>query len=518
MIDEAFDTELETRLRATLAEMIPKLVGSSAVVDEGGVQVSADLAVAGHLTPVRQARRLVGVALAVAATVLGLIVIAGRDTDRGAPGDASPATEAGTPAWYGLIQPSLPERFPYLAMTFATDVQLWFVALNAAEGKSLEIQLASGGYSAQPTTAVDATGDWVETPQGWSVRTPEGLFVSVACGIGIGGRDFVSQDNYCERTSGILPYTKDEIRAVANALATSLTLSIFDQDLGAPSGDPIDSTAAMALISAAVPGQQISATDLGGGSDHIYNVGAGVGNLSPSDTFVPDGANLPPAGTSVRILHGVYPPPPVTGEAASALYEDAAVVSMYGAGGVVVRISTRDSSPASVARLEQLAQDLVHLDPGAKAGPTLTVLATTTTSDHVATLDTPVGDTATTLAPCTQSGSTQTVLVINGSHDNGTAKWWKDLLAVNVPSVNFVEPVNAIAQESTSRVLALAGSECQASLVRKFTTAATVEPATVETLQSLVAQPLPVGTSIVVIVGDDIMAKFTTGVTTTSYG
>jgi hypothetical protein len=84
--------------------------------------------------------------------------------------------------------------------------------------------------------------------------------------------------------------------------------------------------------------------------------------------------------------------------------------------------------------------------------------------------------------------------------------------------VNFVEPVNAIAQESTSRVLALAGSECQASLVRKFTTAATVEPATVETLQSLVAQPLPAGTSIVVIVGDDIMAKFTTGVTTTSYG
>ena len=78
--------------------------------------------------------------------------------------------------------------------------------------------------------------------------------------------------------------------------------------------------------------------------------------------------------------------------------------------------------------------------------------------------------------------------------------------------------MNAIAQEPASRVLVLAGHECEASLLRKFTTAATVEPVTLETLQSFVAEPLPVGTSIVVIVGDDIMAKFTTGVTTTSYG
>ena len=39
------------------------------------------------------------------------------------------------------------------------------------------------------------------------------------------------------------------------------------------------------------------------------------------------------------------------------------------------------------------------------------------------------------------------------------------LLAANVPSVDFAEPVNALAQESSSRVLALSGYECEATLV-----------------------------------------------------
>ena len=382
MIDEAFDTELEARLRATLNEMIPKLVASSTVVDEGDMQASPNLRVAGYATSARRSRRLVGAVLAVAATVLGLIVIAGRDTDRVAPGDGSPATNAGPPAWYDLIQPSLPERFQNVALTFATDVQLWFVAINSTDGKALEIQLASGGYSAQPTTVVDAAGEWVETAQGWSVRTPAGLFVSVTCNIGVGGRDFVGPENYCEKTSGVAPFAKDEIRAVANALATSLTPSIFDQKLGTPVGDSIDTGAATALISAAVSSQQISATDLGNGSDHIFNVG--LPGVSPSDTMAPADAHLPPAGTSVRILRGVYPSATVISEPVAALYEDAAVVWIFGSGGVVVRISTTDPGPASVTRLEQLARDLLALDPEAtrtEPGPVHTVEATTTTAE-----------------------------------------------------------------------------------------------------------------------------------------
>jgi hypothetical protein len=74
--------------------------------------------------------------------------------------------------------------------------------------------------------------------------------------------------------------------------------------------------------------------------------------------------------------------------------------------------------------------------------------------------------------------------------------------------------MNATAQEPNSRVLALDGFECSASLVAHFTTGS-VEPATAESLQALVADPLPAGTSIVVVVGDDNMSKFTTGVTTT---
>ena len=372
MIDEAFDTEFEARLRATLDEMIPKLVASEVAVGDHRYESTADELVMRRSTPpARGSRRLAVAALAIAATVLGLIAIARRDTGDQVPGDDSSATSAGPPAWYDLIRPSVPDRFPNLALTFATNVQLWFVAINPIDGKALEIQFAVGGYSADPTTTVDATGEWVESAQGWSVRTPGGLFVNVSCDIGIGGRDYVGTQNYCDFTDGITPFTKDEIRAVANSLATSLTVSIFDQNLGRPTGDTIDTGRANALILAAVPGQGISATDMGKGADHIYNVGVGFGDRSPSDTLPPLDAIPPRADTSVRILHGVYPPPPVSGEPAGALYDDAAVVSMFGSGGVLVRISTTDSSPKSVTRLGQLARNLISLDPAAAEAGTV---------------------------------------------------------------------------------------------------------------------------------------------------
>lgn len=124
----------------------------------------------------------------------------------------------------------------------------------------------------------------------------------------------------------------------------------------------------------------------------------------------------------------------------------------------------------------------------------------------------------TTMIGCASSPSAPVVVVANASHVVGTAKWWRDNLAANVPNVPFAAPVNALAQEATSRVLALAGSECEASLIARFTTGTGFEAATLQDLQSLVAAPLPAGTAIVVLVGDDVMSKFTTGVTTTSYG
>jgi hypothetical protein len=518
MIDEAFDTKLEDRLRAALDEMIPKLVGSENDVGDDNAEAAADVLVTRRSTPSRGSRRLAVAALAVAATVLGLILIARRDTGDVVPGDDSPA-DAGPPAWYDLIAPSLPERFPYVALTFATDAQLFYVAINPIEGKTLEIQLTSGGYQAGPTTTVDATGAWAETAQGWSVGTPAGLFVEVSCDIGLGGRNYVGTTNYCDFTNGINPFTKDEIRAVANSLATSLTASIFDQNLGSPSGDPIDTAEATALISAAVPGQHVGDSHLGDGADHIYLAGPGVGTESSSDTFPPLDGVATRADTTVRILHGVYPPVTVTSKPVTDLYDDAAVVSMFGSGGVYVRISTTDSSPESVTRLEQLARDLIKLDPTAvnTGSPTInTVAAATTTSEHSAS-ETPAG-TTTTLGSCEPSNTPPLAVVVNASHVNNTATWWTDLLVANVPSVGFADPMNAIAQSPVSRVLALDGFECNASLLAHFTTGAAVEPATLEVLQALVAQPLPAGTSIAVVIGDDNLSNATTGVTTTSAG
>ena len=507
MIDEAFDTKFEDQLRATLDEMIPKLVASEIAAGDDGAQATADVRMTGGATPARRSRRLAVTALAVAATLVGLIVIAKRDTGEVVPGGASPATDAGPPAWYDLIAPSLPERFPYLALTFATDAQLFFVAISPNDGKTLEIHLAAEGYRAEPTASVDSTGQWVETPQGWSVKTPEGLFVSVSCDLGVGGRDYAGPENSCEKTSGLPAYTKDEIHAVTNALATSIPLSIFDEDLGTATGDSIDTAAATAMISAAVPGQQIAASDLGDGADHIYLIGADVGIGSSSDTLPPLNAPTLPVGTSIRILHGIYPHPPADlsnqVRVIAASYDDAALVWTFGSGGVVVRISTTDTNPASLSRLEQLAQHLIELDPTANPDPT--------TADTV-----PAAQTTSTIGVCDQSNPPATVVVVNASEMLDMEIWWTSLLAANVPTIHLADPVKALAQSPVSRVLALDGFDCDASLVAHLTTGTPVEPATAETLQALVDQLLPTGTSIVMVIGDDSLSTAATGSTTTS--
>ena len=85
----------------------------------------------------RGSRRIAVAALAVAAMLLGLVLISRRDTGDVVPGEKALASDAGPPAWYDLIAPSLPERFPYLALTFATDAQLFFVAFSPNDGKTL---------------------------------------------------------------------------------------------------------------------------------------------------------------------------------------------------------------------------------------------------------------------------------------------------------------------------------------------------------------------------------------------
>jgi hypothetical protein len=94
---------------------------------------------------------------------------------------------------------------------------------------------------------------------------------------------------------------------------------------------------------------------------------------------------------------------------------------------------------------------------------------------------------------------------------------WTNLLAAARPSLSFADPVSAVTQVSTSRVMALNGFECSAGLVSHLTGIA-VQLATLETIQPLVNVTLPTGTSIVVFIGDDNAAGATTGATTTSTG
>jgi LysM repeat protein len=499
---------------------------------ESATLIDTHAPVPGRPTSAPRTRRLAVAALAVAAMLVGLIVIARRDAGESVPASDVSSIDPGPPAWYDLIAPSLPEEFRFVAFTHATESQLFFVAINPIDGKTLEISLTHGVLDSALTTTVDATGAWVDVPMGLAVGTPANLVVEVVCDIGLGGRygrNYNGTTNYCDTTDGVSPFTKDEIRAVAISLATSLTVSIFDQDLGRPSGDPIDIARATALIAEAIPGQPIDASDTGYAADHIYNIGATVDPESPSLTVPFDAVGLP-AGTSVRILRGVLPEATVNAEPVASLYGDAAVVSMFGSGGVYVRISTTDPSPESVTRLAQLARDLIRLDPttGSTGSPTInTVQATTTTVTPASAATTPAGETTTTLTPCAETGSAALTVVVNASHIDGAATWWRaSLLASNPPGIALADPsvgpvAEAVAMAPTSRVLALEGFECPASLVAHLTTGAAVESATRETLQALVTKPLPAAASIVLLIGDDRLstaATYATPTTTTVSG
>ena len=72
--------------------------------------------------------------------------------------------------------------------------------------------------------------------------------------------------------------------------------------------------------------------------------------------------------------------------------------------------------------------------------------------------------------------------------------------------------------DNYSRVVALISSDCEATKIAKYTTGTAVDFATADELQALVLGPLPPGTSIVVLIGNDNLSQLTTGVTTTSNG
>ena len=373
MIDHAFvadaDPELEARLRVALEEMIPKLVADNAPAHAAFAPTAGSRAVA-PLDVValaaarrRRPRRLIAAALTAAVMLFGLVVIARRAAEAPAPHDAASSTAA--PAWYSLIRASIPPRFTSIAATLATGQQRWFVAVDPAVGKSLEIRVEAGFYSTAAPTTVDAIGTWVQTPQGWSVRTPTGLLVTVACDIGARGREFPGPPNYCD-TASTAPFTSLEIRATAAALATTVTDALFATP-PPPSITPTPTTEVASMIASVVPGQHlVSDIDWGNpGTDHLYDFAVAGGS----------GAAAATPGTSVRVLHGLYPAPAPTGKASWALYGDAAAFWVFGPSGTAIRISTTDPSPESLTRLEALARSLAGLDPAAAsdhpASPTL---------------------------------------------------------------------------------------------------------------------------------------------------
>jgi hypothetical protein len=354
MIDEAIRPELEQLLRATLDEMIPKVVAAR---PPNIVTDIADLSSA-SVGPARSrhsVRRLVVAMSVAAAVVVGLVGVVNRDADQrnGASGSTA------EPEWYRLLHPALPEHFERAALTLATDTQMWFVAMDERDGKALEIQVGlDNEFSSDKPTSTDSTGTWYAKPQGLTVVKPDGLQVTVTCDIGAKGRDFPGPPNYCDMAS-TGPFTESDIRVVATRVASTFDKSVFSARLGTPMPVTNNPAHIATLIAAAVPDQQhhVGSTDWGPG-DEIFDFSI--------DGVRPD--------TSVRLVEGVYPPPTTTEPARYGLYDDAAAFWVVTPGGAAVRISTTNTLPESLDRLDQLAFEIL----GSVAPLSTTVFTTTT--------------------------------------------------------------------------------------------------------------------------------------------
>ena len=362
MIDEAVRPELEALLRATLDEMIPKLVPAWA--DNAEMSI-ADVRIVKRATGRRRRSlpRFAVAGLVAAAAVVGLIGVATRDADQRSSTDASSPGPNGEPVWYQLLRPALPPRFARAALTLVTETQIWFVAIDETDGKALEIQLSLDLPQDLVVIAEDATGRWEETPQGYRVVTPESMMVSVSCDIGAQGRDFAGPPNYCDMASSGA-FTKPEIRAVAVAVAGAFDKADFTSGIGSP--DPIraDADRVKVLIAAAVPGQHMIGDTDWGPADRVFDYS--VNDVRPY--------------TSVRVVQGVYPRPAATEPISGALYDGGAAFWVVTADGMAVRVSSWITNPEPVQRLQQLAFDVTG-QPEPSTSPTSTVVVTTTSGE-----------------------------------------------------------------------------------------------------------------------------------------
>ncbi len=355
MNTDLIDPELEQRVRRAFDRVIPILTAdpdridaAAAFVDPAGPVAAVDIDATTRPSAPRRPR----VALLAAAAVLvvaGLVAaaVAGRHDDP-APTAGTVAGSGATPAWYGVVRPIIPERFTYLALTSdASSRETTIVAVDPLTAKTLDIGIIWDPESGEPG-------------------------ITVTCSIGGRAVDFVGAQDYCDLAS-TGPFTQAEIDAVTEQFA-ALDPSVF-ATMTASRSRVLDHEAVVDAILGAVPEQRGVATAESGAGD------------SSVELMADDGSG---AQTSVRVIHGLFPTPPPSGDPVWALYDDAAAFWTFGADGTAVRISTKDASPESLQGLQQLADTLL-------AGDLLDLVDPATQEPQVAT--TTIAPTPTTTEP-----------------------------------------------------------------------------------------------------------------------
>ncbi|MDO8391657.1 MAG: hypothetical protein Q7V57_14340 [Actinomycetota bacterium] len=315
-------TDLERRLRVTFDEMIPQLIEQVGVVDV----VDAPPVGRRWVTHEVRDRRWVGVgALAVAACVVAIAFVVGRDDRSGTIGgtDTTVASTTAVPAWYPLLRAAVPERFEYLALTAVGLDGITFVAIDPNDGKALEIVVTGGSAPA----------------------------VEVTCDVDKGQAPFAVTPPRCD-TGNDSQVEPAELEQISAAVPGAELLSVSEWNANA-----IDPQAMLALLASqlgdAPQGFEASA------SDYTFELGA-------QDAI----------RTRVRVLTSVYPRPATRVVGQVGYYGGLPALWAISPTGYAVRLTSATSGVTTVVLLQSVAVQVLDAVANVPLVPTTSTTST----------------------------------------------------------------------------------------------------------------------------------------------
>jgi hypothetical protein len=260
-----------------------------------------------------------------------------------APDATSPSVATTSPpVWFQMIEPFLPEGFEHVAINGVAPGYIRYTAIRRATNQSLQIEVRTGlfldGEIAPEGT--DPAGQWIDDDFGSTLIRPDGVRISVECGIGNVGGTLGDFRDYCGPGYEHLGVDYAARREMVAAIASGFPFDMIDPSTMTTTGT--DLPPVRALMEAAL-------------TDQTW---AGHGGLAEGDVVFFQFPGRSDGGTAVTILHGVYPPDDTDGADGLLYGYGTASVGWIISGGTATRIFSSETEQQPRENLANLLSQI----------------------------------------------------------------------------------------------------------------------------------------------------------------